>query len=134
MNKLLKCKFSGMTLGKWIECLPNDLAVDAVALFHVIVGLRRSFDLDSEALDEAVRETLEGLMATGARPIQGHSDDGGYWTRVTRFGDDPAGIVDGVIAEWHAAGKDPDIGDIWFASPAYIAAECRDQHLTGRQG
>ncbi len=118
-------KFDGMALGDWIAYTPDELDVDAIALEQVVRGLRIGFDLHGDDLDKAVHELLTGIMARGARPIQGCSDDGGYWIRVTRFGDDPAAIVDGVMREWHEAGVDPDIGNVWFALQGFIAAECR---------
>ncbi len=124
MNRSARDKFHGITLDEWIEGKINGLDVDALSLLF-IPGLRIGFGLCGDELEQAVREVLEGLMARGARPIQGHSDDGGYWTRVTRFGDEPSQIVEGVIREWRASGRDPEIGDIWFASPEYIASECR---------
>ncbi len=124
MNRSKPNKFYGTPLGEWIECVPHELEIDAVSL-ELISGLRIGFDLHGDELEQAVREVLEGLVACGARPIQGCSDDGGYWTRVTRFGDEPSKIVEGVIREWHASGRDPEIGDIWFASPEFIEAEVR---------
>ncbi len=125
MNRAVQSKFYAVSLGEWLETKPDELELDAVALAAVISGIRIGFDVHGEELNEAVRELLTEIMARGARPIQGCSDDGGYWIRVTRFGDDPAAIVDGVMREWHEAGVDPDIGDIWFALPGFIAAECR---------
>ncbi len=45
--------------------------------------------------------------------------------RVTRFGDEPSRIVEGVIREWHASGHDPEHNDIWFALPGFMESECR---------
>ena len=124
MNRSTPNKFCGTPLGEWLESKPNELDIDAVPL-DFISSLRSEFGLGGDDLEQAVRELLERLMARGAKPIQGHSDDGGYWTRVTRFGDEPSQIVEGVIREWHASGRDPEIGDVWFASPEFIEAEVR---------
>ena len=125
MDRMTPHRFFGTTLGEWIELSSGELTIDAISISSVITGLR-GFDIHGNELNEAVRECLTRIMARGARPIQGHNDDGDcFWTRVTRFGDDPAAIVEGVIAEWHAAGIDPEIGDIWFALPDFIESECR---------
>ena len=126
MNRSKFNQFLHTTFGKYIEASANELEIDAVALSFVVYNLRRAFDLDGDDLDEAVREVLTRMIVgRDGRPIQGCSDDGGYWSRVTRFGDDPEKIVEDVIREWHESGKDPEIGDIWFASPEFIATECR---------
>ena len=127
MNRLIRTKYHNHeTLGEWLEGKPKELDVDATPLDSVVGNLRLGFGLSGVDLDEAVRECLTNIVARGARPIQGHNNgDGtsGYWTHVTRFGDEAAGIVEGVITEWHDAGVDPDIGDIWFALPWFIESE-----------
>lgn len=88
--------------------------------------LRDGSGLSEQALENALRKVLGALTNADARPVQGHNDNGDcYWTRVTRFGDEPACIVEGIIAEWKAAGVDPDIGDVWFGSPRLMELECR---------
>jgi len=42
---------------------------------------------------------------------------GEHWTEVTRYGDTTPDIIDAVIAEWRALGRDPDVEDVWFARP-----------------
>lgn len=121
-----RSRFSGVTADEWISGAIAELSIDAVGLHAVVGTFRKSFGMDGKSLDDAVRKALTALMTAGARPLQGHNDDGDcYWTRVTHFGDDPAAIVEGVIAEWHASGVDPDFGDVWFASPQYIIDEAR---------
>ena len=127
MDRSTKSRYnSSYTLGEWLCEKANELEIDAVSLDSVVGVPRVNFGLDDADIDEAVRECLASIMARGARPIQGHNDgDGtpGYWTHVNRFGDDPAGVVEGVIREWHEAGVDPDIGDVWFALPWFIEGE-----------
>jgi hypothetical protein len=67
-------------------------------------------------LERAIRQALAGVLARGARPVVGCSEDGS-WRETTRYGDSPNDIINAVIAEWHRMGRDPDVGDVWFALP-----------------
>lgn len=109
-------RFYGMRLSEWIEMIPDDLDVDAVGLWHIIPGLRRSFGMtDEAAIEDATRQVLARLLARGARPVIG----GGGWHVVTEYGDTPQAIIDAVIAEWKRKGVDPDVEDVWFALPRF---------------
>jgi hypothetical protein len=83
--------------------------------------LRKAFGLKDAALDHAVRETLAGLLARGARPVVGSSAQDGSWVEVKSYGNPSAEIIDSVVAEWHTIGRDPDVGDVWFAVPHCFA-------------
>lgn len=109
-------KYNGMTLSDWIRACPNELDIDAVGLWQIVPTMCRSFGLSGGALDRAVRDTLHALLARGALPVVGSMSDGvGRWTYTPRYGKEASAIVEAVIAEWHAMGRDPDVGDVWFA-------------------
>ncbi len=113
-------RYFGTPLSNWIAAIPNGLEIDAVGLWQVIPALRLSFGLDGKPLERAVRQALAGLLARGARPVVGSSARHGSWKRTNRYGDDPDAIIDAVMAEWHAMGRDPDVGDLWFALPRFL--------------
>jgi hypothetical protein len=110
-------RYSGSPLSEWIATLPNEFEFDAVSLWEIIPGLRDSFGLEGGALEHAIRQALAEVLARGARPVVGCSEDGS-WRETTRYGDSPNDIINAVIAEWHRMGRDPDVGDVWFALPA----------------
>lgn len=111
-------KYSGMTLSDWVKSCPNELDIDAVGLWQIIPTMRRSFGLSGSDLDQAVRDALHALLARGALPVVGAMSDGvGHWAYTPRYGEEASAIVETVIAEWHAMGRDPDVGDVWFALP-----------------
>ena len=128
MDKSVESRFDPChTLAEWLAGAPDELEIDLISMQAIIGVPRRSFGLHDAEVEEAAREYLGGILARGGRPFQGHNDgDGGYYTRVTRFGDDPVGIVEGVIKEWREAGVDPDLCGIWFALPELIAWQVRD--------
>jgi hypothetical protein len=100
-----------------MTAVPNELEIDAVGLWQIVPALRTAFGLTDTALEHAVRETLNGLLAREARPVVGSSAQDGCWVPVDRYGNDPTAIADAVIAEWQAMARDPDVGDVWFAHP-----------------
>lgn len=111
--------FFGTPLSEWIALVPNELEVDAVGLWQIIPPLRKSFGLHGDALERAVRDVLNGLLARGARPVIGSSAQDGSWEKAIRYGSDPATITNSVIAEWRMMKRDPDVGDLWFALPRF---------------
>ena len=102
MNRSVESRFNpGHTLAEWLAAAPDELEVDLISMRAIIGVPLRSFGLEDTEVEEAARKCLTGIVARGGRPFQGHNDgDGGYYTSVTRFGDDPTGIVEGVIKEW----------------------------------
>jgi hypothetical protein len=106
-----------MPLSEWIRLVPGDLDGDAVGLWQVIPALRMAFGLDDAEIERVTRQILAELMARGARPVVGVCPPDARWNEVTRYGDSASAIIDGVMAEWHAMGRDPDVEDVWFALP-----------------
>jgi hypothetical protein len=100
-----------------MTCVPNELPVDAVGLWQVIPALRSSFGLDDAAIEHFARLIIADLLARGARPVVGSAAPGEYWSEVESYGTTLQEIIDGVIGEWRAMGRDPDVGDVWFALP-----------------
>jgi hypothetical protein len=37
--------------------------------------------------------------------------------KLVPYGETPEEMADNIIGEWLNAGRDPDLGDIWFALP-----------------
>lgn len=111
--------YFGTPLDEWMDCYPYELERDAVGLWQVIPSLRKDFGLTGNALESATRTVLIALLDRGAHPIIGSIQHPGTWERITRYGETPAEIVDAVIAEWHASGRDPDVGDVWFGLPDF---------------
>jgi hypothetical protein len=109
--------YFGTPLSEWLTTVPNELDIDAVGLWQIIPTLRNAFGLKDAALERATREALAGLLARGACPVVGSAAQDGSWEEATRYGDNPAAIIDAVIEEWHRMGRDPDVGDVWFAQP-----------------
>jgi glucose dehydrogenase len=108
-------KYFGTPLSEWMSSIPNELPDDAVGLWQIIPALRRAFGLDDPAIEHFARLIIADLLSHGARPVVGSAAPGEYWTEVAEYGTSPEEIVDGVIGEWRAMGRDPDVGDVWFA-------------------
>ncbi len=105
----------GTPLSEWIQLIPNELEDDAVGLWQIIPVLRLSFGLSGTELEHKAREVIHMLLARGARPIIGANPH----KPVTRYDDDPADVVNGIVADWHRVGRDPSLGDVWFALPDF---------------
>jgi hypothetical protein len=113
-------KHFGTPLSEWISAIPGELDTDAVGLWQIIPALRNDFGLGDVALERAIREVLSGLLARGAQPVVGASAHDGSWKRSNRYGNSVISIINGVVDEWHQMGRDPDVGDVWFALPQFF--------------
>jgi hypothetical protein len=113
-------KHFGTPLSEWISAIPRELDTDAVGLWQIIPALRNDFGLRDVALERAIREVLYGLLARGAQPVVGASAHDGSWKRSNRYGNSATSIINGVVDEWHQMGRDPDVGDVWFALPRFF--------------
>jgi hypothetical protein len=116
MKKNLRHKFYGDTVEEWIEKVPGELAVDAVGLWQIVSTGREGFGLSAGELVDYVRRNLLALSAKGAKPVQGALDNVHIWTLVD-YGDTAEEMADAIINEWLNSGRDPDVGDVWFALP-----------------
>jgi hypothetical protein len=116
MKKELRDKFYGQTVEEWIEKLPGELPVDAVGLWQIVSFGREGFGLSGEELIAVVRQGIAALLAKGAVPVVGARDDIHVWIPVN-YGDMAEETSEAIITEWRNSGREPDVGDVWFALP-----------------
>jgi hypothetical protein len=121
MKKELRDKFYGQAVDKWIEKLPGELPVDAVGLWQIASFGREGFGLSGEELITVVRRGIAALLAKGAVPVIGAMDGIHTWTPVN-YGDTAGEISEAIITEWRDSGREPDVGDVWFALPHILEA------------
>jgi hypothetical protein len=109
---------TGTPIAEWIDSVPNELPVDAVGLWQVVRGLRSGFDLAGEPLEHYVRLCVAKLIDRGAIPVQGSAE------RAWAVRSDLVGTqtVERVVTYWKSLGREPDVADLWFALPQFIAA------------
>jgi hypothetical protein len=112
----LRDKYYGNTVQEWIEKVPGELLVDAVGLWQIVSFGREGFGLSGDELVDYVRRNLFALFAKGAKPVRGALDNIHIWTLVD-YGSTAEEMADGIINEWLNSGRDPDVGDVWFALP-----------------
>jgi hypothetical protein len=120
MSDELKHKFHGTPLSEWIASTPSWLDDDiGLGLGEIIGDGRKGFGLEGPALVEFVRRSLRTLVERGAKPR--HWQMSG--NTPLRYGSDsPHEIIEGVIADWQAAGGgDLEWGDFRFTLPKYDA-------------
>ena len=110
----------GTPLSEWLLLVPNELPRDAVGLWQITPALEHHFALSGGALENAVRQAIRGLLAAGAIPVEGGSSPGQWAARGDLAGSGEAGI-DRVVQYWRELGREPDVGDIWFALPSQVA-------------
>lgn len=109
--------YFGTPLDEWMANYPFELDIDFVGFGGIVASLRKDFGLQGDILENAVRKVLTDIFNRGAYVIIGSLEKPGTVERVTRYGDDTKTIVDALIGEWHASGRDPDYEDVWFALP-----------------
>lgn len=104
----------GTTLSEWISLTPRELPIDAVGLWQIVKNLESGYGLSGKALEDAVRSSVEALLAAGALPVQGSRADS-RWHLRSDLAKPQEQVLEKVMAYWKTLGRDPDVGDIWFA-------------------
>ena len=99
--------------------VPNELEVDAVGLWQIVPCFKRDFGLQGAELERYVRQCISLLLERGAVPVWGNDNKDG-WQIWTGLSSHPGPTLEKVIEYWHALGRDPDLGDIWFALPEFV--------------
>lgn len=109
-------KDDGETISEYLAGFTEELAIDAVGLWQIVPAGRDGFGLSGAELVDFVRRGVGALLAKGARPVVGSADEERNWTLVN-YGNTAEEICDAVISEWLKTGRDPNVGDVWFALP-----------------
>ena len=118
MNSPLVHKAFGTPIDEWIERTPNELPVDAVGLWQVVVGFTRGFDLSGAELEHYVRLSVAKLLERGALPVQGNRNRG--WSVRQDLAGPRGESLERIIAYWKSLSHEPNVGDVWFALPQFI--------------
>jgi len=105
------------TIGQWMDELPGDLFRDATGLWEIVSFGRQGFGLSGSDLVDFVKRGVLALLAKGAKPVTGASDGTHIWQRLYGYGEEPEQMADAIVEEWQRAGRDPDYGGVWFATP-----------------
>lgn len=103
----------------WVAAIPNELPIDAVGLWQVFAALKRGFGLEEPELTVWVRRSVEALLSAGALPVVGSAVDKN-WHRAKGFGRERDTDVEAVLAYLRDLGREPHVGDLWFALPQFI--------------
>lgn len=112
---------NGTPLSTYAASVANELQVDAVGLWQVFNTLRRGFGLEDLELAVHVRKCIEALFAAGAVPVVGSAKDKA-WYLAGGFGQQGDAKVEAVLLYIRSLGRDPDVGDLWFALPKFARA------------
>ena len=103
-----------------VAAFPNELPIDAVGLWQIVNSLKRGFDLANPELANYVQKSVGGLLKAGAVPVIGSVEDK-CWHRVSEFTGSDDEIIEQIMTYLQRLGRDPDVGDIWFALPKFVA-------------
>ena len=112
----------GTPLSEWIALIPGELSIDAVGLWQAVNGLKRGYELSVAQLDGGVQDCVAALLAAGGKPVQGSNIDKRWHLRADLAHPEDQALAK-VMKYWHALGRDPDFGDIWFARPEFYEGE-----------
>ena len=115
----------GETVTHYVETLPYFLDSDGVGLW-VIVPAGKFFNFEGDDLIEFVRLCVRRLLDVGGVAVRHVSTDDPplLWIEQTHYGTEPGEIVEGVIAEWLAAGgKNPEWDWLWFVTRDVLETE-----------
>jgi hypothetical protein len=108
-------KHFGVPLSEWISRIPNELDLDAVGLWQVVLDGRDSFDLSGVRLRDFVTRGVIALLRAGAVPVRPSPEKNVFWVRQSCYGSGIEEIASNVVEEWERSGIDPDQDGLWFA-------------------
>lgn len=108
----------GTPIGEWIECVANELLIDAVGLWQVVGPLEQAFSLSGEQLEHYVQASIAKLVECGALPVQGN--DKRQWSVRKDLAYPIDQVPRKVVQYWQSLNRQPDVGDLWFALPCFI--------------
>ena len=118
---MLRHRTYGTPIDETVEAFQNELPMDAVGLWQIVNSLKRGFDLENPQLAKYVQKSVETLLKAGAVPVIGSSEDK-CWHRASGFGGQDKEVTEQVLTYLQRLGRDPDVGDIWFALPKFVHA------------
>jgi hypothetical protein len=101
---------------EWLDRKIIEAQNDPVGLWQLVKAGRERFGFDGIDLEQFIHRCIISLMETGAFPVSGDVSVPSGWHRQHRYGADPPAIAAAIIREWKRAGRDPDFGDVWFAT------------------
>ena len=120
MTSELRDKDSGRTLSEVIDHIPDELAIDAVGIWHLVPIGQDGFGLNGVELVSFMRRAILALLDAGGVPVRPVPGSGYEWVRQKQYGEVRDQIADAVIEEWKAV-PDNTIAQIthcpWFARP-----------------
>lgn len=109
---------SRKTFENWQDRLLDMLRSDAVHLCQIVGAARDEFALEGRDVVEFTRRAVAAVLDAGGMPVKTAAD--ASWVADTKYGRTKANMVDNIVDEWLALGRDPDLGDLWFALPDSI--------------
>lgn len=112
-----KHKHFDLLFSEWIELLPGNLAIDAVALADLVEICEDSFGFSGDELWERVRRCVEILLRSGAVPVLPEVEQAFYLDGVVFEKEDPAELAESIVAELSRSNEQPDLNGIWFSKP-----------------
>lgn len=124
MDMKKRHKFFGTTAEEWLKLMTNELESDAIGLWQIVPVGKYDFELDLSDLEEFTRSSLNMLMLKGAVPVKGKD---GLWVLEGKYGKNSEEIINNIISTWiNTASPDPDVGDVWFTLPQFVAKNRTD--------
>lgn len=120
MTSEIRDNDSGQTISEVIAHIPDELAIDAVGIWHIVPIGQGNFGLSGSELVSFMRRAIIALLDAGAVPVRAVPGSGYEWVRQKQYGDARDQIAEAVIEEWKAV-PDNTIAQIthcpWFAKP-----------------
>lgn len=118
MKKPLRDKYYGQTVDQYIASRLAELSIDAVGVWQIDAAGRDWFGLSGAPLADFVRKVTAALLAEGARPVTGKSENGLHSWLPLDFGSSQDEILAKTLAEW----RNPSRGShaVWFAKSHLI--------------
>ena len=105
-------------LEAWASAVAAELQIDAVGMWQVVGGARRSFPVSESRQAEAIAMAVSSLLAAGAQPVFGSHVTKG-WHVAAEFQGHSA--QNRILAYLQNLNREPNIGDLWFALPEFIS-------------
>ncbi len=115
----------GVKMSEWIRTMPYGLDHDdiPVGLYDACGTGEGLFKLSGSALVDYCRRCLHALYQAGGRPIAPAGDGSYDWVYTDRYGTSEDEIVENMLAEWIASGRDPEWGEWGLGTDKQVRPE-----------
>ena len=105
--------YFGTPASEWIAKLPNDLEIDDIAIWQIVLVGRYSFGLSGDELTNFINKCIVNLLEKGASPVMPIKNGTG-WSKIEKYQGAPKNVADMIVSDLNFSEIDTDSDFLWF--------------------